>query len=122
MEDLLGYLATYVALAMETVAVIIVAYGGIEALFHTLAPLTGRPSPRGSHKHIWVRFGSWLLLALQFALAGDIVRSAIAPTWPDIGRLAAIAAIRTFLNFFLERDLESLSASRKDEGQQPVAN
>ena len=38
-------------------------------------------------------------------LAADIVRSAIAPTWNDIGQLAAIAAIRTFLNYFLERDL-----------------
>ena len=52
-----------------------------------------------------VRFGIWLLLGLQFALAADIVRSAIAPTWNDIGQLAAIAAIRTFLNYFLERDL-----------------
>jgi hypothetical protein len=44
---------------------------------------------------------------LEFALGADIVRTAIAPTWDDIGQLAAIAAIRTFLNFFLERDLDA---------------
>ena len=36
-------------------------------------------------------------------IAADIVRSVISPTWQDIGQLGAIAVIRTFLNFFLER-------------------
>jgi len=40
-------------------------------------------------------------------LAADVVRTVIAPTWVEIGQLAAIAVIRTFLNFFLERDLEA---------------
>ena len=55
---------------------------------------------------MWLRFGMWLLLGLEFELAADIVRSVISPTWQDIGQLGAIAVIRTFLNFFLERDLE----------------
>jgi uncharacterized membrane protein len=50
----------------------------------------------------------WLLLGLEFELAADIVRTAIAPSWTDIGQLGAIAAIRTFLNFFLEEDIERL--------------
>jgi uncharacterized membrane protein len=58
----------------------------------------------------------WLLLGLQFALAGDIVRSAISPTWNDIGQLAAIAAIRTFLNYFLERDLEEAGRAETRAG------
>jgi hypothetical protein len=48
---------------------------------------------------------------LQFALAGDIVRTAISPTWEEIGQLAAIAAIRTFLNYFLEKDLAEADKS-----------
>jgi sulfatase modifying factor 1 len=44
--------------------------------------------------------------ALEFELAADIVRSVIAPTWQEIGELGAIAVIRTFLNYFLEKDLE----------------
>jgi uncharacterized membrane protein len=47
------------------------------------------------------------LLGLEFELAADIIGSVISPTWEDIGELAAIAVIRTFLNFFLERDLEN---------------
>jgi uncharacterized membrane protein len=51
----------------------------------------------------------WLLLGLEFELAADIVRSVISPEWADIGQLGAIAAVRTFLNYFLEKDLEKYS-------------
>ena len=51
-------------------------------------------------------FAGWLVLALEFLLAADILRTAISPTWTDIGQLAAIAAIRTFLNYSLSHDLQ----------------
>jgi uncharacterized membrane protein len=105
MEDLLKTIASNVALAVETVAVLIIAFGAIQALLSTLSPLIGRPTGEGWRKRVWVQFGIWLLLGLQFALSADIVRSAISPTWNDIGQLAAVAAIRTFLNYFLERDV-----------------
>jgi uncharacterized membrane protein len=67
-----------------------------------------RPSAsHGMRKAIWRRFGVWLLLGLEFALAADIITSVISPTWQDIGELGAIAVIRTFLNYFLEHDLEN---------------
>jgi uncharacterized membrane protein len=44
-------------------------------------------------------------------LGADVIRTAIAPTWTQIGQLGAIAAIRTFLNHFLEEDLEELSTA-----------
>jgi Protein of unknown function (DUF1622) len=59
---------------------------------------------RAPRKEIWLSFGLWLLLGLEFELAADIVRSVISPSWADIGQLGAIAVIRTFLNYFLERD------------------
>lgn len=48
----------------------------------------------------------WLLRGLEFELAADIIGSVISPSWQDIGELGAIAVIRTFLNYFLEKDLE----------------
>jgi uncharacterized membrane protein len=60
----------------------------------------------GERKAVWRRFGTWLLLGLEFELAPDIIGSVISPTWQDIGELGAIAVIRTFLNYFLEKDLE----------------
>jgi uncharacterized membrane protein len=55
---------------------------------------------------IRLRLGKSLALALEFLLAADILRTAVAPNWDDIGKLAAIAALRTLLNYFLERELK----------------
>jgi len=42
---------------------------------------------------------------LEFVLAADIVRTAIWPIWQQTAQLAAIAVLRTFLNYFLEKDI-----------------
>lgn len=47
----------------------------------------------------------FLVLGLEFQLAADILRSALAPSFREIGQLAAIAAIRTALNYFLNREI-----------------
>jgi uncharacterized membrane protein len=52
-----------------------------------------------------LRLGRWLALSLELTLAADILRTAIAPTWNEIGKLAAIATLRTALNYFLEREI-----------------
>lgn len=52
-----------------------------------------------------LRLGSWLALALEFQLGADIVATTVAPTFEELGKLGAIALIRTFLNYFLNREL-----------------
>ncbi len=49
-----------------------------------------------------------LALSLEFLLAADIVGTAVSPDWDAVGKLGAIAFIRTFLNYFLEKDVEEL--------------
>jgi uncharacterized membrane protein len=105
-EEILRGVASYTALGVEGAAVIIIAYGAFEALLHVIRHMVRGSTPAGWRKGIFVRLGVWLLLGLQFALAADIVRSVISPTWNDIGQLAAVAVIRTFLNHFLEKDLD----------------
>ena len=114
MEELLRVTANHVALAVETVAVLIVAFGAVHAVLAILAGLVRGPRHPGWGRQIWVTFGGWLLGGLQFALAADIVRSAISPTWEQIGQLAAIAGIRTFLSYFLERDLVEIGRLRSE--------
>ena len=65
--------------------------------------------------------GRFLALGLEFQLASDILRTAIAPTLREIGELAAIAAIRTALNYFLARDIkeERAELARRDDPTQP---
>ncbi|MBV8831394.1 MAG: DUF1622 domain-containing protein [Acidobacteriaceae bacterium] len=50
--------------------------------------------------------GRWLAVALEFELAVGILKTAVTPTWTDIEKLAAIAALRTALNYFLEREIQ----------------
>jgi uncharacterized membrane protein len=75
-----------------------------------------------------MHFATWLLLGLEFELAADVIRTAIAPTWSDIGQLASIAAIRTFLSYFLDKDIEKVADSGKGpyqnrpQGSSPLAS
>ena len=110
MEELLRQFAGITAQVIEAVAVLLIAYGAGEALVISLRHVFRHLHDSGWRKALFMRFGIWLLLGLQFALAADIVRSVISPSWNDIGQLAAIAAIRTFLNYFLERDLADVKA------------
>lgn len=50
--------------------------------------------------------GRFLALGLEFQLASDLLRTAVAPSFEEIGKLAAVAAIRTGLNFFLAREIK----------------
>ncbi len=110
MQELFKKIAESIAIGVECAAALIIAYGAAEALWGSTLAITKRDSKVGLRKDIWLRFGVWLLLGLEFELAADIVRTAIAPTWTDIGQLACIGVIRTFLNHFLEKDLEKYEA------------
>jgi len=107
MEDTLRQFAATLALGVEIAAAFLVAIGAVQAFILAVFGAFGRPNPSATRLNAWRRFGTWLILALEFELGSDIIRSAVAPSWNDIGQLAAIAAIRVFLNFFLERDLEA---------------
>jgi uncharacterized membrane protein len=116
MEQLFKRIAGRIAFGVEVVAALIIAYGAAEAVIGLLRP--ARLRPLGGKKLVWHRFGMWLILGLEFMLAADVVRTAISPTWEQIGQLAAIAVIRTFLNYFLEKDVEKYAEPRlaADEG------
>lgn len=116
MEEILAVTASWIALAVETVAVVIVAFGALQALLKIVSAIVRGQRRPGWGRPIWADFGGWLLAALQFTLAADIVRSTIAPSWEQIAELAAIAAIRTFLSYFLERDLAELRRQEAESG------
>ena len=107
MEEMIQRLSSDVALAVETAAVLVIAVGSLEAFIMLFRVGLGRFATHGARKDVWRRYGMWLLLGLEFELAADIIRSVISPTWIDIGQLGAIAVIRTFLNYFLQKDLEA---------------
>jgi uncharacterized membrane protein len=111
MEELLLGVARFAALVIDAMAIAIVGYGALEAFIRLVWVGVAPSVSHGKRKQIWQRFGVWLLLGLEFELAADIIRTVVSPTWRDLGELAAIAAIRTFLNYFLEKDVERAEAA-----------
>jgi len=74
----------------------------------------------GAEREIGLAYARWLIVALTFQLAADIIETSISTSWEAIGRLGAIAVIRTFLEFFLGRDVtewrERQHASQEKRG------
>jgi uncharacterized membrane protein len=86
-------------------AVVVVALGASQAIIAVVGAIFSRTADELRGREIWLKFATWILLALEFALAADIVHTAVAPTWEDIWKLAVIAVIRTMLNYFLAKDI-----------------
>jgi uncharacterized membrane protein len=107
MEELLHVLATYVALGVEAIAILIIAVGSIQAVVNAIRLMLAWRVSNIEMRSVWLQFAHWLVAALTFQLAADIVNTSFAPTWDEVGRLGAIAAIRTFLSYFLDREVET---------------
>jgi uncharacterized membrane protein len=106
LEESFKEFAGYIALAVEVGAAIVIALGALEAFFLILRRPFGGRMGLGDKKEVWLHFAAWLVIGLEFELAADVLRTAISPTWDDIGQLASIAVIRTVLNYFLGKDIE----------------
>lgn len=105
----------YLAMGVEGAASLVIVLAAFQAVIRALSTFLGLTNGRGREVRDHIRFdlGRWLALGLEFALAADILRTAVAPTWNEIGQLAAIAALRTLLNIFLQKEIDS-SARRAE--------
>src|SRR5262245_60192864 len=93
----------WLRVALETVGAAWIAVGSVYALVQLVAAhLRGQTA---SFTPIRLMFSRYLSLALEFQLASDILSTALDPTWQELGKLGAIAAIRTALNYFLSREI-----------------
>ena len=92
------------------------SFGAIQAMAGVLRAIFTRTADEMTGREIWLKFATWILLALEFALAADLLRTAVAPTWEDIAKLAVIATIRTLLNYFLAKDIAAFDAARQSDG------
>ena len=118
MEEWLIIATESAVLVIDAMALVIIVVGTIEAFFTGIRVMMWSASGH-EKRDVWLRYGRWLVAGLTFQLAADIIETSIAPSWDDIGRLAAIAAIRTFLNYFLERDLTEIRGRQHEPRKQP---
>jgi uncharacterized membrane protein len=96
------------ASGVEASAGLVIALASIQCTFRTIKLFFSphRPEKEGEKTGIRLSLGRWLALALEFELAADILRTAVAPTWTEIGQLGAIIILRTALNYFLQNEIE----------------
>ena len=104
-----------IAFVWIVVGVVYLIVGALRAL------LSGASSQ--DKRVVWLGFAKVLVAALSLQLAADIIESSISMSWEAIGRLGAVAVIRTFLDYFLSRDVEEVrerqERRRAGEARQP---
>lgn len=106
-EGLILEIVALLKIIIECIALVILAFAVIKAL-RSLIFRNRRINREGKLVQVRLDLGVALALSLEFLLAADIVATAVSPSWDSLGKLAAISAIRTFLNFFLEREVKEL--------------
>jgi len=109
-----------IARGVEFAAAVIIAIAAIEATIKAAVIFVRRNSPGTAKNEVRMTLGRWLAVALEFELAADILNTAVTPTWSDIEKLAAIAALRTALNYFLEREIRAETAPVQRAAEQEL--
>ena len=114
--DVFKQLTLLLASGVEAAAAVIIGLAAVEATFGSLllflpghrgrrAAQAGVGGTEDAKEAVRLRLGRWLAVSLEFETAADILRTAVAPTWNEIGQLAAIVVLRTALNYFLEQEI-----------------
>lgn len=88
---------------IEACGAVVIMIGAVIAIAKFVIALTQRNINQFSR--VRLTLARFLVLGLEFQLAADVLRTAISPSFEEIGKLAAIAAIRTVLNYFLNREI-----------------
>lgn len=101
----------WIRLGVEAVGAATIGGGVVLAVARFLKPPWRADAAR--HDAVRITLARYLTLALELQLAADILSTAVAPTWDKIGKLVAIAAIRTVMNFFLAREVRELRATER---------
>ena len=106
MEELTLYVTKMVSHSLELLAAIVIGFAVIWSIAVSFpAMIKTNDSLLINSTFPRLQFGRAISLALELMLAADVLATAVAPSWNDIGQLAAIATIRTVLNYFLEIEL-----------------
>jgi uncharacterized membrane protein len=111
-EQALVAAVSWLRLSIEAVGGAIICIGVIIAIYQIVAHFKAEQT--NNFNDVRLTLGKYLVLALEFQVGADILSTAIAPSWEQIGKLAAIASIRTLLNYFLSKEL---AVERKREEQ-----
>jgi uncharacterized membrane protein len=98
-----------ISFSLNIIGALITIWGIIVSLFEFLKKeILNRAEAVKLNEVIRIRLGSYLVLALEFFIAGDIVKTIVTPSWESLGILGVIVVIRTILSYFLTKDLKKI--------------
>lgn len=113
MEQAFAEITRATILIIDGMALFVIVAGTVEAFIAGLALMLGSRTGH-ERRDVWLRYARWLVAGLTFQLAADIIETSITTSWEAVARLAAIAAVRTLLNYFLERDLDEVRTRQRE--------
>jgi uncharacterized membrane protein len=117
MDELFKHWTSLLAIGIEAAAALIIGIAALQSFINVL-PLCFKKDSDDTlqiKQNIRLRLGRWLGLALEFEVAADILRTAVSPSWDELGKLGAIVVLRTVLNFFLQREIDEAAERRRAE-------
>jgi len=107
--DTFHIIIEYTGLGLNAIGALVTVWGIIISLVEFVRKEAKRSVDRiTSNEAIRLKLGSYLVLALEFFIASDIVKTIVTPSWEGLGILGAIIVIRTILSFFLTRDIKKI--------------
>ncbi len=119
LESGLKVIVSYFAVGAEIAAALVIGGAVVRAITSYLRQVLSRSRQHyDSTELIRLKLGRVLTLGLEFTVASDILRTAVAPTRQDILNLGAIVLLRTLLNYFLEQEIRQVeeSSAKEQEG------
>ncbi len=122
MHDIINGLAQHAAYFLEAVAIVIILVGSIRALVPYVSRCMFSRQCLGEFTATRIRLGHALSLGLEFLIGADILKSAVSPSWQDLGRLAAIVAIRSAINFMLIWELKETDTGKQMQNEKDDAD
>ncbi|HLP37225.1 DUF1622 domain-containing protein [Lacibacter sp.] len=105
MEKTAKFITINISHTVEILAAVIIGWTVVKTFIAYFIPL----KKRYTAEQVRVQFGSAVAIALELLLGADVLATAVAPSWNDIGQLTAIAILRTALNYFLSKELKEIS-------------
>ena len=90
---------------IDAMAAVLIVIGTVEAFISAFLVIS---KPNYQKREVWLRYARWLVGALTFQLAADVLETSLRMSWTALGELAVVAVVRTFLDYYLERDLREV--------------
>jgi uncharacterized membrane protein len=100
----------YLVAGIEVAAAVLIGLASLQCAVSAAKLFLRRDTSTSAREDIRLQLGLWLSLAIELELAADILRTTIAPSWDEIGKLAAIVVLRTVLNYFLQTEIRRAAA------------